>query len=135
MQATFKKLSAEEAARYKTEGYILYHRQVFDKPELHRLRTLFEEKIANLKPDERPEQMDVPGPRRRRSIRTDARPRSAAFGRGERVHIRGPPEPRQGILGVLQRGPEQEPLHDGDPQGAVRRIEGGAADPNEIRSE
>ena len=60
MQATFKKLSAEEAARYKTEGYLLYHRQVFDTPKLHRLRSLFEEKIAALKPDERPEQMDVP---------------------------------------------------------------------------
>jgi hypothetical protein len=60
MQATFKKLSAEEVARYKTEGYILYHRQVFAKPKLLRLRTLFEEKIANLEPDERPEQMDVP---------------------------------------------------------------------------
>ena len=46
------------------------------------------------------------------------------LGRGERVHVRRPPLARQGVLGVLQRGPGQEPLHDGDPQGTVRREEG-----------
>ena len=60
MQTTLKKLTAEEVGQYRTEGYLLHHRQVFERPKLLRLRTLFEQKIAELKPGERPEQMDVP---------------------------------------------------------------------------
>jgi hypothetical protein len=60
MQATFRKLTAEEVQRYRGEGYLLYHRPVFEKPKLLALRSLFEDKIAQLKPGERPEQMDVP---------------------------------------------------------------------------
>ena len=60
MQITRKKLTPEEVGHYRTEGYLLYHRQVFERPKLLTLRSLFEEKIADLKPGERPEQMDVP---------------------------------------------------------------------------
>jgi len=60
MQATLKKLTAEDVEQYRTEGYLLYQRQMFQPPKLNRLRALFEEKIAALKPGERPEQMDVP---------------------------------------------------------------------------
>jgi hypothetical protein len=60
MQATFRKLTAGEVERYRSEGYHLYHHAVFEKPKLLELRSLFEDKIAQLKPGERPEQMDVP---------------------------------------------------------------------------
>ena len=60
MQAALKKLTAGEVERYRSEGYLLYHHPVFEKPRLLKLRSLFEDKIAQLKPGERPEQMDVP---------------------------------------------------------------------------
>ncbi len=60
MQKTLKKLTPAEVGHYKAEGYVLHHRQVFERPKLLALRSLFEEKIANLKSGERPEQMDVP---------------------------------------------------------------------------
>ncbi len=60
MPTAFKKLSSTEVGHYRTEGYLLWHHQVFGGSKLARLRTLFEEKIANLREGERPEQMDVP---------------------------------------------------------------------------
>jgi len=60
MQAALKKLTETEVDSYRTEGYLVYHRQVFEPQKLASLRVLFEDKISNLKDGERPEQMDVP---------------------------------------------------------------------------
>ena len=39
-------LTAEEVAKYTEDGYVLYKRQVFPKPEFDRLKAIFEEDLA-----------------------------------------------------------------------------------------
>ncbi len=54
------RLSAEEIAQYRTEGYTLPQGKVFDDAKFQRLVDRFESKLAEWPKDQRPEAMDVP---------------------------------------------------------------------------
>jgi hypothetical protein len=55
-----KRLTPEELDHYRTEGFVCYRKPVFGARKFGALKDHFEEKLAALKPGERPEQMDVP---------------------------------------------------------------------------
>ena len=55
-----KKLTAEETARYKTEGFLVYRRPVLAEPRFRALKNHFERKLAALATGQRGEHMDVP---------------------------------------------------------------------------
>ncbi|HET6486138.1 MAG TPA: phytanoyl-CoA dioxygenase family protein [Spirochaetia bacterium] len=55
-----KKLTAEETARYKTEGYLVYRHPVLTDARFRSLKDHFEKKLAALDPGKRGEHMDVP---------------------------------------------------------------------------
>jgi len=54
------RLSTEQVARYRTEGYLKYDEPIFPKAKFEGLRQHFDLKLAALSPDVRPEAMDVP---------------------------------------------------------------------------
>jgi hypothetical protein len=53
-------LSAGEVSRYREQGYLIVDRPIFPQSEFDALRDHFEQKLANLPADIRPEMMDVP---------------------------------------------------------------------------
>lgn len=53
-------LSAEQVEFYHSEGYLIRTDPLFPKPKFDALKTHFEEKLARLPSDVRPESMDVP---------------------------------------------------------------------------
>jgi len=57
---TKPRLTTEQVEKFNLEGYLLPKEPVFSQSEFDALRAHFEEKIANLPPDIRPESMDVP---------------------------------------------------------------------------
>jgi hypothetical protein len=54
------RLTPDQVGTFRREGYIIYKEPVFPDAEFQALKTHFEEKLANLPPDVRPESMDVP---------------------------------------------------------------------------
>ena len=58
--AASPRLSAQQLAFYRREGYLLYDQPVLPAAKFGRLKTHFEAKLAALPPGERPENMDVP---------------------------------------------------------------------------
>lgn len=58
--ATRPRLSPEQVAFYKHEGYLLYNEPVLAPEKFEALKDHFEEKLANLPEGFRPEAMDVP---------------------------------------------------------------------------
>jgi hypothetical protein len=57
---TEPRLSPEQVATYKREGYIIYDKPVFPQSKFEALRAHFDQKLARLPEDVRPESMDVP---------------------------------------------------------------------------
>ena len=57
---TKPRLSNEEVARYRDEGYLIYAHDVLPPEKFEKLKNHFEQKLAALPPDIRPESMDVP---------------------------------------------------------------------------
>jgi hypothetical protein len=57
---TKPRLTTEQVEKFSREGYLLPKEPVFSQSEFAALRAHFEEKIANLPSDVRPESMDVP---------------------------------------------------------------------------
>src|SRR3954468_24305796 len=55
-----QRLSPEQIAAYRREGYIVYDKPVFAPEKFARLKAHFERKLAALPSDQRPESMDVP---------------------------------------------------------------------------
>ncbi len=60
VSCTKPRLNADEVKRYHQEGYLLYNKPVFPMEEFVALQKHFDELLANLPSDERPEMMDVP---------------------------------------------------------------------------
>jgi chlorinating enzyme len=58
--AVSARLSPEQVATYRREGYLCYREPIFPEADFQGLKAHFEEKLANLPPDVRPESMDVP---------------------------------------------------------------------------
>jgi hypothetical protein len=58
--ATLKKLSAQGLDRYRTEGFLIYHRPVLSPDTFAALKAHFERKLAALPAGHRGEHMDVP---------------------------------------------------------------------------
>lgn len=54
------RLTSEQVAEYKREGFIVYDKPVFPQAKFDALRAHFDQKLANLPDDVRPESMDVP---------------------------------------------------------------------------
>jgi hypothetical protein len=54
------RLTSEEVARYFREGYLVYARPVLAPERFGGLKAFFEQILADLPPEERPEMMDVP---------------------------------------------------------------------------
>ena len=54
------RLDAEQLEHFHREGYLLYHENVLAPENFNRLKNHFEELLAALPPDKRPETMDVP---------------------------------------------------------------------------
>ena len=54
------RLSAGQVDEYRREGYIVYDDPVFPQAKFDALKAHFEEELALLPPDVRPESMDVP---------------------------------------------------------------------------
>src|SRR5437867_4863466 len=53
-------LSAAEVERFRAEGYLLCHRQLFPAEKFQRLQQTFERILANAPPGKKPEDLDVP---------------------------------------------------------------------------
>jgi hypothetical protein len=53
-------LSADQVAEYRREGFLVYGNPVFSDKDFDALKLHFEEELAALPPDVRPEAMDVP---------------------------------------------------------------------------
>jgi hypothetical protein len=53
-------LSDEQVKHYRTEGYVLYPDAIFPEAKFNALKNHFEQKLARLPSDVRPESMDVP---------------------------------------------------------------------------
>ena len=60
MTCAAPKLSVEQIAAYRQEGYLLLNQPVFPDAKFQKLRAHFDEKFARLPPEVRPESMDVP---------------------------------------------------------------------------
>jgi chlorinating enzyme len=60
MNTTTSRLSPEQVAKYRDEGYLLLPEPVFPRAEFDALAKHFEEKLARLEDNVRPENMDVP---------------------------------------------------------------------------
>jgi len=56
----FPRLSQQQLATYRTEGYLIYDRPIFSQKKFDALKAHFEDKLARLPSDIRPEAMDVP---------------------------------------------------------------------------
>ncbi len=54
------RLSADQAAAYRREGYLVFADPVFPPAKFDRLKAHFEDKLEALEADVRPEEMDVP---------------------------------------------------------------------------
>jgi hypothetical protein len=54
------RLSGEQVVAYQREGYLVYDQPVFPRAKFDRLKTHFDQKLAELPADVRPEAMDVP---------------------------------------------------------------------------
>jgi hypothetical protein len=54
------RLSNEQLAAYRREGYLLYDQPVLQAGKFHALKNYFETMLAQLPPEVRPESMDVP---------------------------------------------------------------------------
>ncbi len=54
------RLSQDDVSTYRKEGYLIYNKSVLSEEKFQGLRDCFEEILANLPADERPEAMDVP---------------------------------------------------------------------------
>jgi hypothetical protein len=54
------RLNPDQVDQFKREGYILYHENVLSPSNFAQLKAHFEELLAALPPDKRPETMDVP---------------------------------------------------------------------------
>jgi hypothetical protein len=57
---TKPRLSDEQVAQYRDEGYLIYAHEVLPAEKFQKLKDHFEQKLAALPPDIRPESMDVP---------------------------------------------------------------------------
>jgi chlorinating enzyme len=53
-------VTAQDVAFYHEQGYFIHHQQVFSPERLAALKDLFEEMLAGIDPESRPEAMDVP---------------------------------------------------------------------------
>ncbi|MDZ4742843.1 MAG: phytanoyl-CoA dioxygenase family protein [Verrucomicrobiota bacterium] len=60
MQTSLNRLSTEQIAQYKKEGYIIYHEPIFPESKFNALKEHFETELKNLPEGFRPEAMDVP---------------------------------------------------------------------------
>ncbi len=58
--AALLRLTEQEVATYRREGYLSWHQQVMPKPKFERLVAHFDRKLKDLPPGAHPEQMDVP---------------------------------------------------------------------------
>lgn len=58
--STTPRLTGDEVDRYRAEGFLLYQKPVFSAAKFNALKAFFEELLAALPPDQRPESMDVP---------------------------------------------------------------------------
>jgi len=54
------RLSTDQVSEYRREGFIIYDDPVFPQKKFDALKAHFEEELAQLPPDVRPESMDVP---------------------------------------------------------------------------
>src|SRR5581483_3371232 len=54
------RLTSTKVERYKQEGYLIYPEAIFPADEFDALKTHFEELLAALPSEKRPEAMDVP---------------------------------------------------------------------------
>lgn len=54
------RLSREQVSQYRTEGYLKYEEPIFPDAKFEALRRHFDQKLAALAPEVRPEAMDVP---------------------------------------------------------------------------
>jgi ectoine hydroxylase-related dioxygenase (phytanoyl-CoA dioxygenase family) len=54
------RLGADQVARYRQEGYLTFNQPVLPAERFAGLKAKFEQMLADLPPDERPESMDVP---------------------------------------------------------------------------
>ncbi len=58
--ATRARLSDEQVKHYQAEGYVIYPEAIFPDAKFNALKAHFEQKLARLPDDVRPESMDVP---------------------------------------------------------------------------
>jgi hypothetical protein len=59
-QATRLRLSAGQVSSYHRDGYLIHPDAIFPEPKFNRLKQHFEQQLAALPPEVRPESMDVP---------------------------------------------------------------------------
>ena len=54
------RLAADQQSNYEREGYLIYPAKIFSAEKFDRLKTHFDQRLAELPADQRPESMDVP---------------------------------------------------------------------------
>ena len=60
MMQTQTGLTPTEVEKFRRDGYLVCHRQLFPEPKFRRLQETFERILANAPPGKKPEDLDVP---------------------------------------------------------------------------